>query len=235
MNDKISPLQIIEYEKEVDAYIQSGGLKKNERKKTSINKELESAVGYIIKRAEFYSYILTKELLELQEEHISYFAELDQRLKKKERIIEKIQEKMTVDKMKLKDATASIRDVLRYTIIVDDKVYVSKVDEYLNRIEDMGYEVVRFKNAWGNEYYQGINVSFMDNEGFIFEIQFHTPNGYAIKEGKLRDVYTIIRNPNSPKDLVEKSNAIRRYYQAQVRVPDGAKDYEYQSNIKRRG
>ncbi len=235
MKEKISPLQIIEYEKEVDSYIENVYSKKKNKKNQSLNYEMENAIEFILTRAKFYSTILTNDLLELQEEHVSYFAELNERLKKRERIAEKIKEKMVVDKLSLKDAVKDISDVLRYTIVIDDPVYTEKVEEYLRRIEDMGYKVERFKNVWGNEFYQGINVNFSDEDGFKFEIQFHTPNGFAIKEGKLRNVYNIIRDPSSPKDLVEKCNAIRRYYQSQVRIPNNAKDYQYQNNVKKRG
>lgn len=232
MEEKINPLQILEYEKEVALYLMNGYSMTDELT-PSISYELQSAVDFIEARAKFYSNIITGELLVLQEEHVSYFAELDQRLKKRERIIGKVLQKMKVDQKTMLEAINSIGDSLRYTIVVDDKVYVEKVDEYLKKIESFGYSVVRFKNAWGNEYYQGINVTFEDLEGFKFEIQFHTPNGFAIKEGKLRDVYNIIRNPKSPQDLVKKCNLIRKYYQAQVRIPNGALDYHYSIDKKK--
>jgi len=235
MEGKINPLEIIEYEKEVTFYLANVFPTIAKSIPPSLGLEIETAVDYIELRAKFYSNIITNELLSLQEEHISYFVELDQRLKKRERIIEKIIQKIDVDNMNIKDASNGIKDSLRYTIVVDDGVYVEKIDEYLRRIEDMGYKVLELKNMWGNEFYQGINVFFADEQGFKFEIQFHTPNGYAIKEGKLRDVYTIIRDDNSPFDLVEKCNAIRKYYQAQVRIPNGAIDYQYKSYTKKRG
>ena len=235
MNQKINPLLILQYEKEVASYMMNVFSKKKKNNSPQIDFELESAVDFIEMRAKFYSNIITNELLWLQEDNISYFAELDQRLKKRERIIEKIKQKMDVDKLSMREAANSICDALRFTIIIDDIFYTKKVDEYLNQIESLGYQVIRFKNVWGNEYYQGINVFFVDQDGFKFEIQFHTPNGYAIKEGKLRNVYNIIRDPESPLDLVKKSNEIRKYYQAQVRIPNGAKEYQYESNVKRRG
>lgn len=235
MEGKIDQLQIIEYEKEVAFYLMNILPTKKKSIPPSVGVEIESAVDYIEMRAKFYSNVITSELLSLQEEHISYFADLDQRLKKRERIIEKIIQKMNVDNMNMKDAANSIKDSLRYTIVIDDCVYVEKLDEYLRRIEDMGYEVINLKNKWGDEFYQGINVFFADEQGFRFEIQFHTPSGYAIKEGKLRDVYTIIRDDNSPEDLIKKCNEIRKYYQAQVKIPNGAMDYQYKSYTKKRG
>lgn len=235
MEEKTNILKIIEYEKEVDLYTQKVLSKKKNKKTPKLDADMESAVDFIMTRANFYSNILTKKLLLLQEENISYFTELDQRLKKRDRVIEKVIEKIEVDNMELRDAAHNVSDVLRYTIIIDDDSYTEKVDEYLHKIESLGYSVYKLKNKWGNEYYQGINVSFKDDCDFIFEVQFHTPNGYAIKEGKLRNVYNIIRDKDSPSDLVLKSNAIRKFYQSQVKIPKGAKEYQYESNVKRMG
>lgn len=237
MVEKINPLVILKYEKEIAAYTMNRILqKKNEQLANEpYNYELENAVRYITSRAILYEGIITSELLELQEDQVSYFVELDQRFKTKFRIREKILQKMKVDEMSMVDASNSICDALRYTIIVVDDLYIEKVDEYLRKIESLGYRVIKFKNAWGNEYYKGLNVSFIDQDHFKFEVQFHTPGSYAIKEGKLRDVYNIIRDPDSPDDLKNKSNAIRKYYQAQVRIPKGAIDYCYESNVKKRG
>ena len=235
MEEKISPLEIIEYEKEVALYLMNNSNNQETNEFSNISFELKSAVDFIEARAIFYSNIITNILLTLQEEHISYFADLDQRLKKRERIIEKIYQKMNVDQKSMIDAINCIGDSLRYTIVIDDKIYIEKVEEYLSKIEDFGYNVFKFKNAWGNEYYQGINVIFEDSEGFKFEIQFHTPNGFAIKEGKLRNVYNIIRNPQSPSDLVKKCNLIRKYYQGQVRVPFNALEYKYEGKKRSDG
>ena len=86
MSERINPLEILEYEREVDSYIQYVYSKKKENP-PSIDYNLESAIDFIETRAKFYSNIITKELLALQEEHISYFASLDKRLKQRDRII----------------------------------------------------------------------------------------------------------------------------------------------------
>ncbi len=225
---------ILEYEKEVMRYMMNEYPKR--KKNTTINSpELKRAVDYIETRAKFYSNTVTEQLLNLQESNISFFIELDQRLKQRERIIEKVKQKMEVDHMSIIEAANLIGDTLRYTIIIDEKLYTEKVDEYLRSIEELGYKVYKFKNKWGDEYYQGLNVIFEDDMGFKFEVQFHTLGSYTIKEGKLRNVYNIIRDKNSPEDLRKKSNIIRRYYQKQVDIPIGAVGYEYHSNEKKRG
>lgn len=229
MEEVITQQKIVEYENEVNMYVESLSTTNKKKSLPKLSIEMENAINYIETRAIFYSNVITGKLLSLQEPGISFFVELEHKLKQRERIIEKIMQKMTVDKLTLQEATDSISDVLRYTIIINDDVYTKKMDEYLSQIEEMGYRVDRFKNVWGDEFCQGIRVFFVDDAGFKFEIQFHTPFGYSIKEGKTRNVYNIIRDPKSPKDIVEKSNAIRKYYQAQVKPPIGALEYQYVS------
>lgn len=234
MNEKINQLTILQYEKEIANYTMRVFTNKKEPTyQIEDNYELENAVRYITSRAALYENLITPLLLGLQEDQISYFVELDSRFKTAFRIKEKILQKMQVDQMNVLEASNSICDALRYTIIIDDILYKEKMEEYIQKIEEMGNQVIKFKNAWGNEYYQGLNVSFIAQDGFKFEVQFHTPNSYSIKEGKLRDVYNIIRDPESSPDLIKKCNEIRRYYQKQVKVPAGMIGYSYEKGIKK--
>lgn len=233
----LDALTILKYEKEVALYTMNSLLHKEEKKEKEDkpNFELDNAVRYIESRAKFYGSMITYEILDLQEVNVSYFVELEHRFKTRERIKEKILQKMKTDNMTMIEASNTIYDALRFTIIINDDVYLQKVEEYIKRIEKAGFKVFRFRNAWGNEFYQGLNVSFVDQDSFKFELQFHTRQSHSIKEGKLRDVYNVIRDPDSPEDLKRKSNEIRKFYQAQVKAPEGAIGYQYQSDVKKRG
>lgn len=190
--------------------------------------EILSAVDIIIEQAKCHSEIVTPDLFDLQEDGLSYLVDLDERLKKRSRIISKIQQKKVVDKKTTSEAIQSIKDSLRYTIVItNDDMYVEKVDEYLKEIEKLGYSVVRFTNRWGGEHYQGIHVTLATSDDFLFELQFHTAFGHTIKEGKLRLVYDIIRDPNSPPELTRKCNEIRKYYQKLIPVPANAIGYTF--------
>ena len=156
-----------------------------------------------------------------------YLIELHNRFKKKWRLEQKVESKLS-EGVSISELVHSIKDTLRYTFIIEDNVYVSKVEEILRSIEER-YKLNSFKNSWSNSYYKGINSSFMLDNGFLFEVQFHTPTSYTIKEGKLRDVYNIIRNPNSDPKIVDIANRIRLYYQSFVKIPDGAIEFNYES------
>lgn len=133
-------------------------------------------------------------------------------------------------------AAHNICDGVRYTIILDDSVYVTKADLYLHRLEELGYLVVDFKNNWGKDFYQGFNVRLScPNSSEIFELQFHTPYGYQIKEGSTRDLYQVVRDDDNSKEVIElkkKCNKLRRLFQRSVKVPLGALDYDFEHIVK---
>lgn len=132
-------------------------------------------------------------------------------------------------------AAHNLIDAIRYTIILEDDEYLEMVDDYLHQLEDKGYQVLDVKNNWGKPFYQGINTRICSkNDDVIFELQFHTPVGYQIKEKNTRDLYQVIRDENAPLELRVRANKLRKLLQTRVIAPDGIIDYEYNSNIRRR-
>ena len=135
-------------------------------------------------------------------------------------------------------AAHNICDGVRYTIVFDDLEYVSKVDKFLSDLEDLGYLVVDFKNNWGKPFYQGFNVRICHPNGDdIFELQFHTPYGYQIKEGSTRDLYQVVRDSDTSSEVIElkkKANKLRKIFQQSVKVPVNALEYGFNHKAKSR-
>ncbi|MEV0294533.1 hypothetical protein [Nocardia sp. NPDC050710] len=81
-------------------------------------------------------------------------------------------------------ALAENNDVTRYTITLpaDDYVEGSKAGlNWLNRNENK-VPPKAFKNFWGNAKYKGFNTTWESLRfGRLFEVQFHTPEGFAAK------------------------------------------------------
>lgn len=132
-------------------------------------------------------------------------------------------------------AARKIRDSVRYTIIIEDDIYVEKVDDYLHKLEEMGYQNIVVKNNWGTLKCQGINTKITTKDGKnVFEIQFHTPFGYQIKEMCTRDLYKIFRDHSAPADLKTKVVKLRKLLQSGVKAPENALEYNFVSSVKRR-
>lgn len=132
------------------------------------------------------------------------------------------------------EAANHLRDTVRYTIIFDDDSYIQGVDSFLHQLEDLGYYDIEVKNNWGSETCQGINAKLKTSDGIYFEIQFHTPYGHHIKEECTRTLYRVIRDDDASGKLKFKANKLRKILQASVKMPVNAKDYQFQSGMKRR-
>jgi len=182
---------------------------------------------------------ISKDLSTLLEDGNAKFTSFEHRLK----TVDSIRRKIIADSSDYKGsyyrAMDNICDSVRYTFIIEDEMYVSQIEKYLRELEDMGYEVIEFANYWGTKFYQGINTKIVSKNGKdIFELQFHTPMGYYVKETCTRDLYQVVRDPNAPEDLIKDANRLRRLFQGSVKIPEGvivnSEKYQYSSSSKRR-
>ena len=84
-----------------------------------------------------------------------------------------------------------IKDILRYTYTADATDITKKALEAIDTHEKMGYNTVELKNYWLNESdpYNGINTTINAPVGQKFELQYHTPESFELKNGKLHELY----------------------------------------------
>lgn len=153
----------------------------------------------------------------------SYLAGLNHRIKEEDSLMQKILADAVKESIDLGRAADGISDVLRYTLVIKDEDYSRQVPEALEKLTNSGYKVVKFRNAWGGKFYQGINVQLLSPSGIRTELQFHTPNSYAIKQAS-HEVYEIRRNPASAPEEVAEATAQSIAFNDMVKVPSGAKD-----------
>lgn len=194
--------------------------------------EIEYIASYLLNQANHNDKEITSDLHGFVDNKM-YLVELDNRIKGKKRLKEKIYYKSMDKQISIMEAIPYIRDVLRYTFIIDNDQYIEKIDECLTSLESSGYKVIDFCNNWNELLYRDIDVKLENSQGFLFEIQFHTQNSYQIKEEKTRELYNLLRNRNVPIDLLVKANILRKFYQQQVIIPYGSLDYVYEIKNKK--
>ena len=153
----------------------------------------------------------------------SYLAGLSHRIKEEDSLMQKILADAIKESVDLGRAADGISDVLRYTLVIKDEDYSRQVPEALEKLTNSGYKVVKFRNAWGGKFYQGINVQLLSPSGIKTELQFHTPNSYAIKQAS-HEVYEIRRNPASTPAEVAEATARSIAFNNMVKEPSGARD-----------
>ena len=184
---------------------------------------------------------ITNDLLEIQNE-IGVLKGLEHRIKPFSSILEKTVADSVDYKGSYERAAKNINDSVRYTFVIDDDEYIEKVDLCLHKLEELGYQVVDLKNKWSSVEFKGINARLVDkNNENIFEIQFHTPIGYRIKEGddsssvekSTRTLYQVSRDKRAPEWLRLKADRLRIYLQTFIKIPNGALEYMYDPEIRR--
>lgn len=76
----------------------------------------------------------------------------------------------------------------------------------MDRLRHQGYEVLEEKNSWvvGNPY-KGINVELKAPDGQLFELQFHTPRSWQLKQQIHEGLYEIVRDPGYPLEVRQRA------------------------------
>lgn len=77
-----------------------------------------------------------------------------------------------------------IKDILRYTYIAKPNEYTTKTLKSIATHNDLGYNTIEIKNYWldKNNPYNGINSVVSSPKGQKFELQYHTPESYKVKD-----------------------------------------------------
>ena len=168
---------------------------------------------------------VTRDMRALEQKGV-YLTGLTHRIKAEDSLMQKILTDAVADNVDLGQAADGISDVLRYTLVIKEKDYSRRVPEAMEKLTAGGYEVLKFRNAWGGKFYQGSNVQLLSPAGVKTELQFHTPQSYAIKQAS-HGVYEIRRNPEATPEEVADATAKSIAYNAQVKVPAGAKEIHW--------
>lgn len=107
---------------------------------------------------------------------------LQHRLKTKESLTRKIDDRMRSGNLTAQEVGSTISDSLRYTMMFDPKKYSAGVEATLSELSKQGYQA-RTKNYWiAGSPYKGINVALTSPDGKPVELQFHTPKSLLVKE-----------------------------------------------------
>lgn len=113
-------------------------------------------------------------------------AGLDFRIKTLESLQGKIVRDTIEKRISSEKAASVIGDSVRYTAEVPTEGYTQGVKSILATLYSKGYRLNKPpRNAWQTvplTDYQGVNTQLKDPNGFIFELQFHTPESFYTKE-----------------------------------------------------
>jgi hypothetical protein len=102
-------------------------------------------------------------------------AGFDDRLKGRDRIKEKVCDKIHELGFSAEESVSRVSDTIRYTFQYPDSRYTQGVWDDIKSLKDRGMELLQLKNSWPSDQYKGINSQWIDSStGQRFEVQFHT-------------------------------------------------------------
>jgi hypothetical protein len=148
----------------------------------------------------------------------------DDRLKGRDRIKEKVYDRIEEKDRTPSEAVSLIPDTIRYTFQYNQANYTQGIWVDIERLKDQGFELCKLKNSWSKDEYQGINSQWIEpDSGQRFEVQFHTRISFEAKQ-LTHDAYERLRSGQL--DEFEKMvlKAFQRKVSADVPSPLGATD-----------
>ncbi len=133
-------------------------------------------------------------------------AGLEYRIKGKDSYLRKIRSNFSPESNEYE-----VKDILRYTYTAGPKELSGKTLKAIDEFTENGYNTIEVKNTWLSPLnpYKGVNTTVRAPNGQKFELQYHTPESFALKDGQLHKLYEqwrIIKEKASPEaiDLMAK-------------------------------
>jgi hypothetical protein len=148
----------------------------------------------------------------------------DDRLKGRDRVKEKVADRIEEKNRSPNEALSLIPDTIRYTFQYNQANYTQGVWADIGRLKGQGFELRKLKNSWSKEEYQGINSQWIEPDtGQRFELQFHTRISFEAKQ-LTHDAYERLRSGQLDEFERMVLKAFQRKVSAEVPVPLGATD-----------
>ncbi len=148
----------------------------------------------------------------------------EHRLKGRDRIKEKVYDKMEEFSYSAEEAVSAVSDTIRYTFQYRESRYTQGVWTDLERLKGEGFKLHQLKNSWSGEEYKGINSQWIEPDtGQRFEVQFHTGISFEAKQ-LTHDAYEQLRTKQADKFEQMVLGAFQAKVSAEVPVPPGAAD-----------
>lgn len=148
-------------------------------------------------------------------EHIKRVAEssgmdvagLDNRIKNKDTYLGKIRRKYKPDGNEYE-----VKDIIRYTYTSSSLDLSEKTVKAIDTHSKLGYNTIEIENYWLDDLnpYNGINTILQSASGQKFELQYHTPESYAVKNGEMHKLYEKWRLlPNNSEEKTNIENQMK--------------------------
>lgn len=178
---------------------------------------------------------ITSDLRDITGDRPGRLAGLEYSLKGEDRIEQKVEGDVSVGHP-ARRAVRRVGDTIRYTQEIPDRAYTAEVDRTVNALSERGYALVKWRNSWDGQVYRGINSQWRDpRSGYLFELQFHTPTSFYVKDKLTHKLYERSRDARTTEAERRAIDAISSEVVGRIPVPPGAAALRYEPKEGRRG
>lgn len=186
-----------------------------------IKEDLSLSVDKLVEKSQKIEPTITADISNIATKSGGKLVGLENRLKSPYSIKRKIEAEVA-DGFSKSLSLNKIRDAIRYTTVFKENDFVTryKAMQYLLAIE--GYKTIVVKNTWKNDsVYKGVNTFIQNEDGDVFEMQYHTQQSFDVKNGLLHKLYEKFRDPKTPIHEKEKLLLEMRKLSSKIKVPEG--------------
>ena len=125
---------------------------------------------------------VTKDLKEAVASGNGRLEGLDNRIKGFDSLVRKLKDKSKAKGLTIDEYAERVTDVLRYTHVSDPEHLAQNYFAFIEELKKRGYNVIEVVNTFPEQTsYRGINTLMSGPQGYVFEIQYHTPQSLQIK------------------------------------------------------
>lgn len=143
---------------------------------------------------------ITKQVKAVAEQTGMHPAGIENRIKGRESYLVKIRRKYNPE-----GTSYEVKDIIRYTYTAPADEMTEKAMKAIELFRKAGYNTVEIKNSWldSADPYKGVNTTLRTLEGQPFELQYHTPESFSLKDVEMHTLYEKARllDKNSEKRL----------------------------------
>jgi uncharacterized protein HI_1407 len=186
-----------------------------------IKEDLSLSVDKLVEKSQKIEPTITADINNIATKAGGKLVGLENRLKSQYSIKRKIEDE-AADGFSKSLSLNKIRDAIRYTTVFKEGDFVTryKAMQYLLAIK--GYKTIVVKNTWKNDSaYKGVNTFIQNEDGEVFEMQYHTQQSFDVKNGLLHKLYEKFRDPKTPIHEKEKLLLEMRKLSSKIKVPEG--------------
>ena len=187
----------------------------------SIKEDLSLSVDKLVEKSQKIEPTITADINNIATKAGGKLVGLENRLKSPSSIKRKIEAEVA-DGFSKSLSLNKIRDAIRYTTVFKEGDFVTRYKAMQHLLAIEGYKTIVVKNTWKNDSaYKGVNTFIQNEDGDVFEMQYHTQQSFDVKNGLLHKLYEKFRDPKTPIHEKEKLLLEMRKLSSKIKVPEG--------------